>query len=527
MAWTRHRYGAAALEAAPADPLFESLFRPIDELLASGGDSRLTLSVPARENSYGCTPFPRGGLVDFASSTASSISREAYGRAQTARDALLAHALRDGAEAACEAASEAARTALLTQLKLEESGAEVVFAPSGTDAQVHALFLAGALLRRPLTAIIVGSDQTGSGTAHTCKGQHFSQTTSRGWAVEKGAVIPGLADSLASIEITFCKPDGCFRSLAEMDAAVTEAVEIATGQGRGVLLQAMDASKFGWKAPSDECLSEIARRWPDQVQIVMDACQLRLSRTRLKDLLAQNCCVLVTGSKFFTGPAFSGALLVPRTVSQRIAALDGAASGLSGYSSRHDWPRRWPGLRAHFPEDLNLGQWLRWEAALEEMRRYYAVPKGFRDGFAKAFAARLTERIAQSSCLSLLPTGLAPEPGRIPTVFAVALADDGVGVSPKACAEIYRAMRRDLSALLPAASGVDLVLPCQLGQPVSLPSRGTAVLRISASARMIRDCWSDDAETTGRNVARLLESLTGAVAKLDHLARHASQLAGA
>jgi hypothetical protein len=74
---------------------------------------------------------------------------------------------------------------------------------------------------------------------------------------------------------------------------------------------------------------------------------------------------------------------------------------------------------------------------------------------------------------------------------------------------------------------VDLVLPCQLGQPVSLPSRGTAVLRISASARMIRDCWSDDAETTGRNVARLLESLTGAVAKLDHLARHASQLAGA
>jgi hypothetical protein len=526
MAWIRHRYGAAALEAAPADPLLESLFQPIDELLASGGDSRLTLSVPARENAYGCTPFPCDGLIDFASSTASSISREAYGRAQSARDALLAHALQDGAEAACEAAAEAARATLLTHLKLEDSGAEVVFAPSGTDVQVHALFLAGALLRRPLTAIIVGSDQTGSGTAHTCKGQHFSQTTSRGWAVEKGAVIAGLADSLASMEIAFCKPDGRFRSLAEVDTAVLEAVEIAAGQGRGVLLQAMDASKFGWKAPSDACLAEITQRWPGQVQIVIDACQLRLSRTRLRSLLDDNCCVLVTGSKFFTGPAFSGALLVPRGISERMAVLDRAASGLSGYSSRHDWPRRWQGLRAHFPHDLNLGQWLRWEAALEEMRRYYAIPKNFRDGFAKTFAAGLTELIAQSSCLSLLATSLAPEPQHITTVFAVAPADDGVGISPKACGEIYRAMRRDVSGLMPAA-GADLALPCQLGQPVSIPSRGTAVLRISASARMIRDCWSADAQTAERNVARLLENLAGAVAKLDHLSRHASHLAEA
>jgi hypothetical protein len=523
---------AALGTAPPADPLFESLFRPIDELLAEGGDSRLTLSVPARESSYGCTAFPRAGLMDFASSTASSISQEAYDRVHVARDALLAHALRDGVDAACEAAAAAARVSLLTHLKLEHSGAEVVFAPSGTDAQVHALFLAGALLRRPLTAIIAGSDQTGSGTAHTCKGQHFSQTTSRGWAVEKGAFIPGLADSLASIEIAFCKPDGQFCSAAEMDEAVLEAVEIAAGQGRGVLLQAMDASKFGWKAPSDECLAEIVRRWPQQVQIVMDACQLRLSRTRLASLLARNFCVLITGSKFFTGPGFSGALLVPRTISQRIAAFASVAGGpiiggLAGYSTRYDWPQAWQGLRAHFSEELNLGQWLRWEAALEEMQRYYAVPKSFRDSFAGIFAEKLSGLIARSSCLTLLPTSLDANAAHVPTVFAVGLAHDGVPVSAKACGEIYRALRRDVSTLVPAAANVALAAPCQLGQPVSLASRGTAVLRISASARMIRDCWSADAETAQRNVAALLETLTTAVAKLNHLTRHADRLAGA
>jgi hypothetical protein len=317
-----------------------------------------------------------------------------------------------------------------------------------------------------------------------------------------------------------------------MDEAVLEAVEIAAGQGRGVLLQAMDASKFGWKAPSDECLAEIVRRWPQQVQIVMDACQLRLSRTRLASLLARNFCVLITGSKFFTGPGFSGALLVPRTISQRIAAFASVAGGpiiggLAGYSTRYDWPQAWQGLRAHFSEELNLGQWLRWEAALEEMQRYYAVPKSFRDSFAGIFAEKLSGLIARSSCLTLLPTSLDANAAHVPTVFAVGLAHDGVPVSAKACGEIYRALRRDVSTLVPAAANVALAAPCQLGQPVSLASRGTAVLRISASARMIRDCWSADAETAQRNVEALLETLTTAVAKLNHLTRHADRLAGA
>jgi hypothetical protein len=348
--------------------------------------------------------------------------------------------------------------------------------------------------------------------------------------VEKGAVIPGLADGLAGVEIAFSKPDGRFRSPGEMDDAVLEAVAAATAAGRGVLLQAMESSKFGWKAPSDACLDEILRRWPHEVQVVVDACQLRLSRTRLGGLLARNCWVLVTGSKFFTGPAFSGALLLPPQASDRISRLDRAAcgpvvAGLAGYSTRPDWPRDWQGLREHFCDALNLGQWLRWEAALEEMRLYYAVPKDFRDAFARRFADTLKTLVGGASCLTLLPPGPGTHAAPMPTVFAVGLGNDGVPLPAKACGDVYRALRRDVGSLLPAATVADLSRPCQLGQPVLLAARGTAMLRISASARMVRDCWRDDAQDADGAIAQLLERLAGAVAKLDHLARHADRLA--
>ena len=49
----------------------------------------------------------------------------------------------------------------------------------------------------------------------------------------------------------------------------------------------------------------------DKVMIVIDACQARLGRARIRWYLERGFPVLLTGSKFFTGAPFSGALLVP------------------------------------------------------------------------------------------------------------------------------------------------------------------------------------------------------------------------
>ena len=70
------------------------------------------------------------------------------------------------------------------------------FPPSGTDAQLQALFLTRALLGPALTTIVVAADQTGSGTAHTARGHHFSAATANGHRVRKGEPIAGLARSV-------------------------------------------------------------------------------------------------------------------------------------------------------------------------------------------------------------------------------------------------------------------------------------------------------------------------------------------
>src|SRR5579872_1353651 len=430
MAWT-DKGNLAARDVLP-----RALPGAIDEFLVSGGDCRLTLSDDC-QNAYGCTPFPAAGLIDFASSTASSISPEGYARARAAREELLTASLSLGPDRACEEAVTAARLALLDCLDLKDSGAEVVFSASGTDAQLQTLFVAKLLNPGSLATVIVGADQTGGGTAYTCRGRHFSQTTSTGATVEKGALVAGL-DGTEGFEVGFRKADGGFRTPAEMDEAVRNAVQQALASHDHVLLQAMEASKFGWKAPSDALLDELDRRFAGRVQIVADACQLRTSPARLKQLLSEGMLVLVTGSKFFTGPAFSGALLVPPTLAAGLSQARAPVGHLAGYATRFDWPEQWRGLRNRFSHRFNFGQWLRWEAALEEMRLYRVVPRDFRDHVTGIFREAMQELVGASTHLAFLDGGAEFAP-REPTIFPLRLMRDGDSLCAQACAQIYRA----------------------------------------------------------------------------------------
>lgn len=511
MAWT-DKGNLAAREPLPSAG-HPSHHGAVEEFLVAGGDGRLALSE-LQQNAYGCTPFPAQGLIDFASSTASSISPEAYARAGMAREELLTASLKSGPDRACENAVTAARAALLDQLKLTDAGTEVVFSASGTDAQLQTLFLAKLLNPGSLATVIVGADQTGSGSAHICNGRHFSQTTSTGATVVKGDMIAGL-EGTSSFEVGFGKDDGEFRDRVEMDHAVRKAVEQALVRCDRVLLQVMEASKFGWKAPSDALLDEIAARFPGRVQIVADACQLRTSRARLKQLLSKGVMVLVTGSKFFTGPAFSGALLVPKSLAVKLARTSAPAGQLASYATRFDWPEHW-GLRHRFSHRFNFGQWLRWEAALEEMRLYHAVPHDFRDHVVALFHEEMQGLVGASPHLAFLEGGADFAPAQ-PTIFPLRLIKDDASLSAEACAQIFRAMRCDLSAQGASTRQSDLLrLACQTGQPVAL-ARGKAALRFSLSARIVRDCWSPDAARAQRNISALRDDLCIAVRKLDLL----------
>jgi hypothetical protein len=510
------------------------LFVPLDRLLNCGGDPRLSVNPTSGANAYGCQSVPCPDTLSFASSTATSISEPAYDRASNARESLMQSAIAIGMDAAFDARIETMRARLKAYLRLPRTEVDVVFSPSGTDSQLQALFLARALLGPALATVIVAADQTGSGTAYTARGHHFSTATANGSLVRTGEPIAGLAQSVASVALPSLDEIDGLRPQAESDSRVLGAVERSVANGTNVLLQIMDSSKLGWRLPSDQCLDEISARWPGRVQIVVDACQMRLGRPRLQKYLDRGYMVIVTGSKFFTGPPFSGALLIPAGLSKVLGAVTDVASGLCEYSSRSDWPVNWTTLRSRFPIRMNFGQWLRWEAALEEIRAYYSVPNEFRRLALTTFGQGVEKIIASSPSLRLVPPRPRHKDGSLDdeelaqtTIFPFVIRRDDRVFSLDDCTKIYRALAGDArGAAAVNGQGYDLEIAakiCLVGQPVALGDserHPTAALRICAGARLVTETWSSNDDTARGNLQRELGRVGAIVSKIEWLVAH-------
>ncbi len=470
--------------------VLRALFAPLEQLIVSGGDSRLQLDRSTGANGYFCRPAPCPDTLEFSSSTATSISQRGYDAASNARDALMRAAISDGIESAFDDRIEAMRCELRQQLGLT-ANIDVIFSASGTDGQLQALHCGRAVLGPSFSNVVVGADQTGSGTVFTARGQHFGERTASDHVVTKGALLDGLSAQIDSVAVPLGNGYGGFVGDSELDAKVYDAVERQTFARRNVLLHAMDCSKLGRRAPSDELLLQIAARWPREVLIAIDACQMRLSRRQIAWYLDAGFMVLITGSKYFTGPPFSGALLLPPALTKRILQAGPDLTGLKVYGQQSDWPRHWHGARAQLPAGPNFGQWLRWEAALAEINGYFAVPDPFRQQALHRLGSGIAQLIDASPHLQLLPQQPADATSRneelaLPTIFPFTLKRDGAALPVAACKDIHRKL-----ALPPDRDQA----PCLLGQPVEWhqdDGGACGVLRLCLSARHITDAWSSD-----------------------------------
>lgn len=514
------RQPTQAFVPARAPAPLSALFVPLERLLLTGGDARLKISGPDRTNPYGCRAFPRPEALAFASSTASTISDLAYARAEDARRELIEASLSLGIGEAFDRRLEAMRDELISWLGISGERPRVVFSPSGTDAQLQALFASCAVLGGSIVGIVVGADETGSGAQFTVGGRHFSDQTAHGASVTKDTEIAGLAiDPRCVIRIPFKDERGRLRTLSEIDSDVEAKVAEAVGRGHRVMLHAMDRSKFGRRGPSQECIAALTAKWTDRLQIVIDACQARLSGRRIAAYLARGYIVLITGSKFFSGPPFSGAMLVPQRVADALE-LAPVPRGLFDYFSASEWPRAWRTLRRQFSSQLNFGAWLRWEAALAEMRAYFAVPRETRQTILERFAATVTDRLSRSSVVTLLPEQEEDFSDRLDdeefvhrTVFSFVPRIHGCALTRDSCVKIYRALNRDLSNEIHSFANAEerwlATRICHVGQPVPLQDADgapTAALRISTSAHLVSSCWDGE---NGLLPEKLEEQLEG------------------
>jgi hypothetical protein len=499
-------------------------------LITGGGDTRLRLDQITKRNSYGSPPWPRPQELSFSSSTASTISERAYAAAKAAYLDFEGRLNSGGVVRVFEHHVEQIRQNIKSLFELDlDTG--VVLSPSGTDSTLHALFLSRCVLKGPLISIIAAADETGRGVSLAAAGRHFDVITSGGRRVVKGEPIVGLATEVESVTIAARDRVGNARPIAEVDEDVRRRVAEAIHSGLKVILHVMDHSKTGLRHPSDDCIRAILADHQASVQIVVDACQARLSRTR--------CMVILTGSKFFSGPAFSGVLLVPAQASISTTRLsDSATRGLADYSSQYDWPMKWTPIRSSLDSWLNMGQLLRWIAAIEEIRAYYAVPKLFRKLALQEFASATRRIVNQHSSLQLLSVTSAQNEQledynefSAQTIFPFLVKCGNRVLSIDECRTLYRELNEDVSEFFQPPSNFQSELAaklCHIGQPIAIADGSGDVvgaLRLSADARLVSHCWFGKGNSLATNelqkvfgqVGTILNKLTLLVEHLDRM----------
>lgn len=418
--WRRRR------DPGPAPGFIPALF--------SGGDSRITADPRTGLTKYLCPLVPAPNLVCASSCTASPVSERGFDQA--------AAAYADIARAPSPADRLAALTDQIEARLLRYFGAgalaHAILCPSGTDALLTAaLLLAAERPDQAVTAILPSAAETGTGVPLAAVGRVFD-------GPDSGTSLSGQPGQ--TVEIPLRASDGSPRSADAVNQAFATAAATATGHA---IVYLTHSSKTGLIGPVSP---------PDGVDVIVDACQARIQPETVAACLRRGWPVVVTGSKFFGGPAFSGAVLFPR-----------------------DRPPM-PGRRPLLPvpcEAVRLGTALRWTAALTSIDAFEPVAAGIAEVLAER-GTFIAQAIAANP--ALVPVeGLQPGgPGWAdqPSIFTFGVRDPA-----------YPRHLRTVTELRPLYEHLAR-LGVLLGQPVGLGSFGG--LRLALGARDLLRSGEDD-----------------------------------
>ncbi len=471
-----------------------------ESFLSSGGDERLEIDTRSGRSRYG---IPSGLTQDeiwLSSSTASAVSPRGYAAARMA----LARTMGAGKPLPLPAWFDEIRRRLLDLFGCP--GAEVALCASGTEAELHMLAAAQSLLARPLTNFIVAPLETGRGVILAADGRHFLDSAPFSGNVGKGKGMPGFDRADRQIEtIELRDRYGVPLDADAVDALVVERVEALVAGGRDVLLHLLDCSKTGQSGPTRGAAQRLAAAYPENVLVVVDACQLRCSREQARADLEAGFAVMLTGSKFAGGPPFAGALLFPAAVAARLGDMV-LPEGLAAYSAAFDWS---PSLREKLSGDFgafaNIGLGLRWECALAELESYFALDSGLREQITWRFAREVESHLAEAPQLKQADPDFAPAEPR--TIFPILTFDERGRVLD--AEKLHRALR-DPSAR--PGRRLTKFRRIHLGQPV--PIGEMQALRVCLGAPQVNDVAAriaagEDFESAFQPLARDLDEVFG------------------
>jgi hypothetical protein len=475
-------------------------------ILTEGGDDRSTTNAKG-VNKYHCRPQPIPDAVFRGSCTCNIPTESAYRAAEAAYQSI-----QDG-DVSVGDIMEGVRSKIKSLYKVP-AGTEVFLCPSGSDAEYIPLQIAKILTKgRKIVNIVTCDSEVGSGTLDAAGGKYFSPVVplpEDGMEVKAmGQPVQGLAENVETVSIA--ARDMGDSSVVNAKDGVQEAVDKCAKEGSVPIVHCVLGSKTGIVEPFPETNfgQMVSAR---DAFIVVDACQARFRREWLTDYLNKGAFVLITGSKFYRGPPFSGAVLVPSLVMERLMMTDATlAPGLSYFLSSNEVPSALTSWRQALKDQNNTGLALRWVAALDEMEPTLAMPDDEKDQLQEAWLESvLTE-------LGKYPEQLeAFEPRSCATIVSLRLRKpDGGYYNTAECKKIFEWMTLDMSEKLGTP---DAATKCYIGQPVSVAKGGGCVLRIALGSDSLRQLVNDVAGARGADAA-IVKKLSLLTKRFDELSQ--------
>jgi len=497
IAWQAGLIGVAPPVGAAAPPGAgegDELAGPVEAILVAGGDSRLELDPATGQNCYGVPPRPRPEAIHFSSSTASAVSDDGFVLCDLLRRDLLRALSLDGADPRelLRRTADAVGRELCLMLGLGEEEVDVAITASGTDAELHTVMLARAAgAGRTLTNILISSDESGRGVLLAGAGCYFDNRSATWVPVRKGdAAWPEAG--IRVVDVPIRDSNGRPRALADVDADVVAAGRAALAEGGQVLVHMLIASKTGLSAPSPAAIDAVVAMAPQRVVVVVDACQMRSAPGALGALVRAGWMLQVSGSKFLTGPPFSGALVIPKAMRVHVEPVGAALASAPGVGHADVWSKWWAErLPRATAGRASFGPLFRWLPALFEARLLDSLPEDFRRAAFRRFRDAVAKRLAASVYVRPIDVGEAPDTDdfarlSIQSFQVLGRRQDGslAALDEAACRDIFRWLNRDVRDDLPGLSRAQSGLAaqaCHIGQPVALG--GIAVLRMVLGAR--------------------------------------------
>jgi hypothetical protein len=363
--------------------------KKLDELLISGGDERLTLKENGK-NKYFINPLEYKGLLLRGSCTCNPLNSFSY-------PAIMDKFNNENVDFIKIREEQRNRISSLFNFENEDKF-DVIFAPSGSDLPYLPLLFSKFLYpEKDLKLLLTCPEELGSGSQLAFLGKNYSHYMQFG----KTSGITEDINPLFNVSMERFMARSRDGNVKNNKEAIAD--DVANEKSKSII----GALVIGSKSGIEDDISII----PDvssEVMWAVDLCQIRNSKRLVNDLLDKGCLVMITGSKFYMSPPFSGAILVPKSLSKKLNAInvDSIKQFVTGYNqvfSKYDFPESWSDIRELFSPEHNDGLVVRWEAALELMERFDSLPREKSKKIISDWNATVRENILQSNHLQLMP----------------------------------------------------------------------------------------------------------------------------